>query len=546
MIPEEMPPTVMVVDDFPFNLNYLQKILSEQGYTVMAFPRGELALAAVAARVPDVILLDIVMPGLDGFEVCRRLKADARLEPVPVLFISALDEPRDKLQGFAVGGVDYITRPFDDQEVLQRVRTHLRLYRLSQHLENMVAQRTAQLEQANAALQEEIAIRRQTEEQLKRQQAMLQTVFDGITDPLILVDQDLRIKLFNQKAAAYCARAGLNLAAGQQPCLERAQDLSVHCNDCPVPQAMANGAPFTLERENAASDARLEQVVMYPVIENDTPTGEAIIRITDITDERRLSQEMAQHDKLVALGTLVAGIGHEINNPNQVILLNLPVIQEVWQDAQPMLEAWANTHGDFTLARLPYSQLRSSFLQTITDVGASAARIDRLLTVLKNYSRKSNQLDLASVNIRDVLSNTILLLNHKIQKTTEAFQFKPADHLPLIQADAPKLEQVFVNLIANALEALPHSKAAVRVEIRHNANAGQIEVLVNDEGCGIPAVNLSRIIDPFFTTKSAEGGTGLGLAIAQQYVTLHKGHLEISSREGVGSRFRVVLPVVSG
>ena len=127
--------TIMVVDDTPANLNLLQKMLQTKGYRVLAFPDGKMALAAVARHAPDLILLDINMPEMDGFEVCERLKADAVLKEIPVIFISALTETEDKVKAFALGGVDYVTKPFQFEEVNSRVETHLRLRRQQLELE---------------------------------------------------------------------------------------------------------------------------------------------------------------------------------------------------------------------------------------------------------------------------------------------------------------------------------------------------------------------------------------------------------------------------
>ena len=134
---DQLPETanIMVVDDTPANLNLLQKMLLDKGYRVLAFPDGKMALAAAAKHPPDIILLDINMPEMNGFEVCERLKADAVLKEIPVIFISALIETEDKIKAFALGGVDYVTKPFQFEEVNSRVETHLRLRRQQLELE---------------------------------------------------------------------------------------------------------------------------------------------------------------------------------------------------------------------------------------------------------------------------------------------------------------------------------------------------------------------------------------------------------------------------
>lgn len=127
--------TIMVVDDTPANLKLLEEMLQGRGYRVVQFPRGAMALKAAAKNPPDLILLDIMMPEMDGFEVCRQLKADENLKDIPVLFISALDGTNDKVKAFAAGGVDYVSKPFHDAEVLARVETHLKLQRVQRELE---------------------------------------------------------------------------------------------------------------------------------------------------------------------------------------------------------------------------------------------------------------------------------------------------------------------------------------------------------------------------------------------------------------------------
>lgn len=151
---------ILVVDDSPQNLKLLIGILARTGYKIRPATNGDLALATVALEPPDLILLDVKMPGMSGFEVCRRLKEDERTRDIPVIFISALGETADKVRGFETGGIDYVTKPFQAKEVLARVKTHLTLRRLQTHLEDQVKERTAELKT-------EVEERKQTEERLR-------------------------------------------------------------------------------------------------------------------------------------------------------------------------------------------------------------------------------------------------------------------------------------------------------------------------------------------------------------------------------------------
>lgn len=146
------PATLMIVDDEPQNLDVLEAMLCQEGYRVRAFPGGERALAAARERTPDLVLLDIRMPNMDGYEVCRRFKGDPALKGVPVIFLSALSETHDVLRAFEAGAADYVSKPLREAEVLARVRTHLALRRYSQHLEELVDQRTADLQTAHRRL----------------------------------------------------------------------------------------------------------------------------------------------------------------------------------------------------------------------------------------------------------------------------------------------------------------------------------------------------------------------------------------------------------
>ncbi|WP_024334222.1 HD domain-containing phosphohydrolase [Desulfotignum balticum] len=135
MIRNTEKPLVMAVDDTPANLELLQGILQKQGYRVAVFPRGAMALKAAAKNPPDLVLLDIMMPEMDGFEFCRRFKDYPELKEIPILFISALGDPANKVRAFSEGGLDYVTKPFQEEEVLARVNTHLCLHRAKKALE---------------------------------------------------------------------------------------------------------------------------------------------------------------------------------------------------------------------------------------------------------------------------------------------------------------------------------------------------------------------------------------------------------------------------
>jgi DNA-binding response OmpR family regulator len=168
---------ILVVDDATPNLRFLTSLLTEHGYTVFPASDGELALEFARTSPPDLILLDIRMPGMDGFEVCRRLKEERRTEGIPIIFISILEDEDDKVKGFRAGAVDYVTKPFQPEEVLARIGIHLRLKGLTENLEQTVTARTAELYAVNTQLQHELAERKQAEQVTQARFRMLEKAY---------------------------------------------------------------------------------------------------------------------------------------------------------------------------------------------------------------------------------------------------------------------------------------------------------------------------------------------------------------------------------
>jgi PAS domain S-box-containing protein len=189
--------SILIVDDTPANLQLLAVMLSEQGYKVRMAQDGTMALLSVESSLPDLILLDIMMPEINGYEVCSKLKASSLTKDIPIIFISALSEVFDKVKAFEVGGVDYITKPFQAQEVLARVEHQLQIRRLSQQL----LERNAQLETANLALKDEIQERQQVEELLRSTLEFLEGKVQERTAELTKINESLEAEIIERKQA---------------------------------------------------------------------------------------------------------------------------------------------------------------------------------------------------------------------------------------------------------------------------------------------------------------------------------------------------------
>jgi PAS domain S-box-containing protein len=271
--------------------------------------------------------------------------------------------------------------------------------------------------------------------------------------------------------------------------------------------------------------------------------------IGDITERKRLETQTRQQElqliqanKMTALGTLISGVAHEINNPNQLVVTNTGLLEETWADALEILDAHQQQHGEFPLAGLPYTEMREAIPTLLHDVHESALHIERIINDLRDFARPSPH-DLQTMfDLNDSVQRGLRLLAHLIHKKTRRFQVKLASALPPVRGDPRHLEQVLVNLVTNALEALPDPDRGVTVSTRLDRSAQRVILAVEDEGIGIPPENLPRLSDPFFTTKQANGGTGLGLAISSSLVRAFGGLLAFDSKPGQGTRAAVTLP----
>jgi len=295
---------ILVVDDTTANLLLLTNLLTDHGYSVFPASDGELALEFVRWTLPDLILLDIRMPEMDGYEVCRRLKADERTCAVPVIFISILEDERDKVKGFHAGGVDYITKPFQPDEVLARVRTHLRLRELAENLEQMVMERTRELTIANDRLQREIAERERAEESLRKREALLNATqrlakiggwdWDVEHQTAFWTDETFRIHGFD-------AFAPQTFEPGSSEYIER----SLACydpDDRPIVLAafqrcVRQGEPYDLELPITSADGRRKWIrTTAAAVREHGRIVKVIGNIMDITERKKAEEALVKSE----------------------------------------------------------------------------------------------------------------------------------------------------------------------------------------------------------------------------------------------------------
>jgi PAS domain S-box-containing protein len=271
----------------------------------------------------------------------------------------------------------------------------------------------------------------------------------------------------------------------------------------------------------------------------------------DITERKRAEeqakihqQQLMQAGKMVALGTLVSGVAHEINNPNNFIMLNAPLLKETWQQVLPILDDYYEKNKDFTIGGMRYLEMRERIPRLFSGITDGSNRIKQIVEDLRDFVRKDASDMNQSVNINNVLRSAISLLSNIITKSTSHFSVTYEEKLPTLKGNSHRLEQVMINLIQNACQALPDIRRGISLSTSFDEKICSILVRIQDEGIGILPEVLSRITEPFFTTQSDSGGIGLGLSISSRIIKEHGGTLTFTSEPGKGTIAEIILPVL--
>jgi signal transduction histidine kinase len=309
------------------------------------------------------------------------------------------------------------------------------------------------------------------------------------------------------------------------------------------------------ERDNSvlARDGSIRYVIFSDrqtfLYENDSLIG-VLVSGVDVTDRRkaemlaeRQQKELIQADKLASLGILVSGVAHEINNPNNFIILNSDNLRDIWKDVLPVLDKHSRENSSFTIAGLNYLEVRDEVAQLIAGISEGAKRIRTIVQSLKDFARQGPGDMNRPVNLNAVIEQATIIIANLIKKSTDRFIVECESGLPEIRGDFQRIEQVLINLITNACQALKDRNQAVVLSTKYDSGKNMILTTVHDGGIGISSENLKHIMEPFFTTKRDSGGTGLGLAISYGIVNDHGGQLNIESEPGKGTTVTVSFPV---
>lgn len=270
-----------------------------------------------------------------------------------------------------------------------------------------------------------------------------------------------------------------------------------------------------------------------------------------VTREKQQAEEQArmrreqlfQAAKMVSLGTLVSGVAHEINNPITSIMLNAPNLNRLWQAVLPILDQHVRAQGDFPVAGSSYEHLRDRIPKMLTSIGEDALRVRDIVSDLKDFARERPPEMQDGVNVNEVVQKAVGLASNLIKKSTKHFSVVYAQDVPAFKGNAQRIEQVVINLIVNACQALASDDRLIGIITLWDRAAGQVIIQIKDEGTGIEAKVVQRIKDPFFTTKRDSGGTGLGLAISDKIMQDHGGTLEFESSPRKGTTVRAIFPL---
>ncbi|MGD8881908.1 MAG: response regulator [Desulfobacterales bacterium] len=255
-------------------------------------------------------------------------------------------------------------------------------------------------------------------------------------------------------------------------------------------------------------------------------------------------QQLHQSQKMETLGTLVAGVAHEINNPINLIMYNLPLIEKIWSDLLPVLMAQKERvphqkYGGFT-----YDFLKDNLPQLVADMDMAANRIAKIVSDLKNFSKQSNVAEKSTVQINMAVKNAMRLAQTTLRKSGVRIQLDLDENLPLIAGNLQSIEQIILNIIINAIQAIDHADGVIRINTAFKRKDARIYLQIIDNGGGISPAIADKLFLPFVTDKQAEGGTGLGLSVTYGLVQAHGGDISFKTREGKGTTFTVSLPTL--
>ncbi len=505
--------SVLVVDDNPTNLNLLIDYLTAVHFEVYAAEEGQSALDLLAYIEPDIILLDVMMPEMNGFETCRRLKALPATREIPVIFMTALTDTASKVQGFEAGGVDYITKPVQYEEVLARLRTHLELSRLQRRFRDQ-----------NVQLEREIAERKRTEAELRESQAYLAAIFDAVHTGIVLIDtKTRRIKDANP--------ATLRMIGTTR---DRVVGQICHRFICPVAQKVCPILDLGLCADNTERELLTVQGKSLPIIKSavSITLGDReylLESFVNITERKRTEEALRQyiHELEISNAELDAfahTVAHDLKNPLTAMI-----------GISGLLQARYTRLGPDDVEKR---------LDVITRAGHRMTNIINELLLLSSV-RKMEEVEFSPLDMSVIIADARERIEYLVENA-QAEVIAPK-RWPVALGYTPWIEEVWANYISNAIKygGQPEKGVPPRIIVGSTEEAGKgtIRFWVRDNGIGLLPEQQAKLFMPFERLGQAHAeGHGLGLSIVRRIVEKLGGEVGVESEVGKGSTFFFTLP----
>jgi len=528
---------ILVADDVLPTTVMLERVFEFEGYDVQSVYDGISAIESAKTLLPDLILLDVNMPGMNGFEVLRRLREDAKTASIPTILITAMGELSDVVQGLNLGADDYLRKPFNSQELLARAKSKIRARKLEESLQH----RTRELE-VLLRVSEELNQHLEVAELLD---FILYLVIDMLPckiaaiyhlDDDLLVDafraqrndgtliipdldgQELVDQILQHPEPFYWSQNAFipNYSTGMITPLQYGGELRgilLVASDTETTHYDENDLRLLNGIGRSASLA-IRNAELYEIQLNYATHLEDMVHSR--TRELESAQQMLiQSEKLASVGRLAASVAHEVKNPLFPIRINL---EGMLEDVRAGLNV---DEGDIE--------------RTLESVDRIKSIVDRLLGFTGNW--QVNASDTQAVDVNQIIED-IVQLNQKFFEQENIHVRRELNEVPSIRGQKYQLEHVFMNLALNAKDAMPNGG---ELTIKSCIEKKKIKVVIEDTGTGIPNNLIDKIFEPFVSTK--ENGNGLGLFISYGIVEKHHGKIDVKSELGKGTQFTVTFPL---
>ncbi|MFC1541414.1 ATP-binding protein [Candidatus Latescibacterota bacterium] len=390
-------------------------------------------------------------------------------------------------------------------------------------IEDLLSEKTYEIEEAN---KRNISLSKLSGE-LDKSRKKLQTLFDTITETILVIDSDFNITMSNKEHIGNSGKCYRKLFKSKNV-----------CDDCPAKKSFKEGKPISIVKYISNEYYKLQA---FPILTDNGSVYKVIEKCSNITQEKQIEFQLRSSYKLTSLGKLVAGIAHEINNPNTFIMGNIKIAQEAFHDIFPILDNHYRQNSDLKIARLPYEIFKENISILLKDMLSGTNRIKKIVDGLREFARKDEGMLTDEVDINNVIETTLRLVGTQLRRNA-TIQINLDKDVPVMRGNIQKLEQVMVNMFMNAHEAIEGDNGMISVETKYDKKNNETIIEIIDNGRGIEKNDIENIFDPFFTTKRDTGGTGLGLSITYGIIKEHNGRIEVYTKRGSGTTFNVHIP----